>query len=694
MNEVDVAFIAFIILSTVLLANGFNHMYTFQSNLKNSMKISRRDACACKSQPKIESFIKLENINSIDNFTPDNIIPLNFDKICRQGMLFLTTLAISLAFTPANTCADNPYFYSFSSSKVKSDINSETQKSSSIIINATPILTSKSIKRPHNKISLTPPAVGDILSERFAVLRSGVTGEKINVIRVGDSLIDRLRSLESELDSMQSDIFNDSIDWEVLSIYPTILRAYSPLFTAYTDRAFPSASLIDVSLRYALRYEVGGLYNGVQDFNDAITKRSERQAQRAFARISLAYDHYFKAGDLYEKYDDYQRESNMKDGSYYGSRFDSANDVSSKLSYIAPSIEAPSLQDEVVMLIGPDKGKIGTVLWITKGGNLESTNAVVKLAAGISGHKDVKLYPYSFLAKTTPQAVQFADDFLAAYIASAVSSGIMYPIDSFKTRIQVGKPGIPSANEGGLVSLWRGVQYFILDANDAVYVACYGLLKPFMLSLPFVDPSNGIAVFCTLVLAGALGDACGSIFRVPLEITCKQVQSGTGSSLTQPLSRGIILTSWAAILCRDMPFAGLQIALFDIYKNLFSFLDEQGWSTVSQTALWGVLAGSTAALLTTPFDVLTTSVMTNTANMTNITKTSEWTKTTSAFQASFQAIITEGGEKGKGIVSALFAGAGPRLLFFAPAAAIFFSTYSVAFDVISEAREHGTLWFS
>lgn len=33
--------------------------------------------------------------------------------------------------------------------------------------------------------------------------------------------------------------YADVVDWEVLSVYPKIYRAYSPLFTAYTDRAFP-----------------------------------------------------------------------------------------------------------------------------------------------------------------------------------------------------------------------------------------------------------------------------------------------------------------------------------------------------------------------------------------------------------------------------------------------------------------------
>ena len=56
--------------------------------------------------------------------------------------------------------------------------------------------------------------------------------------------------------------------------------------------------------KYALRYEIGGFYSGIKDFENAVEKKSQRQLQRAFARISLAYDRYYKAGDLYREYDD------------------------------------------------------------------------------------------------------------------------------------------------------------------------------------------------------------------------------------------------------------------------------------------------------------------------------------------------------------------------------------------------------
>jgi len=189
---------------------------------------------------------------------------------------------------------------------------------------------------------------------------------------------------------------------------------------------------------------VGAFYNGVRDLEQAVNKQSPRQAQRAFAKISLAYDHYLKAGDLYERYEDDGDDAMAGKATYGPDYFDDLSSM--RLSYVAPSIEAPGLQDDVVLLKGPDKARKGVVLWVFKGENGEPANVVVKLqpraesdsesaaapggggdqrrgefSGGVSTHREVRTYPYAYLAKTTPPEVQFADDFLAAYVASAIS---------------------------------------------------------------------------------------------------------------------------------------------------------------------------------------------------------------------------------------------------------------------------------
>lgn len=130
-----------------------------------------------------------------------------------------------------------------------------------------------------------PLDVSKILKDRFTVLRSDITGVKVGQLRVGDSIVNRLRAVDVELDNIEEDIFKDSVDWDVISVYPKILRAYSNLFTAYTDRAFPSDGPVDKALRYALRYEVGAFYGAVQEFEKALPDKAPRKAQRAFAKM-------------------------------------------------------------------------------------------------------------------------------------------------------------------------------------------------------------------------------------------------------------------------------------------------------------------------------------------------------------------------------------------------------------------------
>ena len=161
-----------------------------------------------------------------------------------------------------------------------------------------PVNIALKLGQQQGEVRKVPEDVGTILRDRIAlVLRSGVTGERIGQLRVGESLVNRLRAVESELDMLEDDIFKEPADWEVIAVYPKVLRANAPLFTAYTDRAFPTSDPVDVALRYALRYEVGSMYSGVQQLEAAIEKKEARNAQKSFAKISLAYDHYLKAGD-------------------------------------------------------------------------------------------------------------------------------------------------------------------------------------------------------------------------------------------------------------------------------------------------------------------------------------------------------------------------------------------------------------
>jgi len=225
-----------------------------------------------------------------------------------------------------------------------------------------------------------------------------------------------------------------------------------------------------------------------------------------------------------------------------------------------------------------------------------------------------------------------------------------------------------------------------------VYVASYGIIKNALLAP--IDVTNSLAVFSVLTLAGSIGDAIGSMFRAPLEAVWKQIQTGAETDggkvlvrVLQPENLQALLVAWIAVLCRDVPFAGLQIALFDVYKNLLSGLDDAGLSVFLQRALWGALAGGTAAFLTTPFDNLTTNLMTASEGEADaqargadpLAPAPQSLPITGRFAYAWSELVSGG-------LSSLYVGAVPRTLFFAPAGMIFFSVYETLTEIILDVQ--------
>ena len=68
-------------------------------------------------------------------------------------------------------------------------------------------------------------------------------------------LPNKIRLVSKIMDELQRDLMQER--WELIQQYPNQLRSYVPVFTSYTDSAFPSDNPTDKGLRVALRYEVG-----------------------------------------------------------------------------------------------------------------------------------------------------------------------------------------------------------------------------------------------------------------------------------------------------------------------------------------------------------------------------------------------------------------------------------------------------
>lgn len=196
---------------------------------------------------------------------------------------------------------------------------------------------------------------------------------------------------------------------------------------------------------------------------------------------------------------------------------------------------------------------------------------------------------------------ELARNGLAAFAASATATCLLHPLDTLKTRYQ----GEECASEECVVEasgLWRGLPANVLkEAPDAaIFLA---LSEELSRSLSLSSPWFASHMTARLLLSGAVGDACGSVLRLPAEVICKRLQSGTSADTALGWQRALAdtsreswMTSWTAIVARDVPFGALQIAVFEEERHA---VHEARSSFAS--ALWpppllqGAAAAATAA---------------------------------------------------------------------------------------------------
>ena len=158
---------------------------------------------------------------------------------------------------------------------------------------------------------------------------------------------------------------------------------------------------------------------------------------------------------------------------------------------------------------------------------------------------------------------------LAAFAASAVATSLLHPLDTLKTRLQsdaypVGASVDAPVTRQQLTSgLYKGLSANVLkEAPDAaVFLA---LSEELSRHLSVSSPWFASHLTVTLLLSGAIGDACGSVLRLPAEVVCKRLQTGSDcwQGALADTSWEAWMESWAAIVARDVPLGALQIAIY------------------------------------------------------------------------------------------------------------------------------------
>ncbi|CAI5479151.1 unnamed protein product [Closterium sp. Yama58-4] len=289
------------------------------------------------------------------------------------------------------------------------------------------------------------------------------------------------------------------------------------------------------------------------------------------------------------------------------------------------------------------------------------------------------MVPMAPPAATSAPAGSVIKSALAGGLASGLSTCLMHPLDTIKTRVQASSASltevIKSVPSIGIQGLYRGAPPAILGqfASHGLRTGAYEASKMLLTSmLPNLTEYQvqPVASLCSTVLGTAL--------RIPCEVLKQQLQAGlyssTGAALKATLKEGGVkglFRGTTATLCREVPFYVFGMLIYLQVKRVTRHVlrrELAPWETL----LLGGFSGGMAAIAITPFDVIKTRMMTSPPGA----------AAAGMLTVGANLLATEG-------VGALYKGWLPRFFWIAPLGAMNFAGYELAKQAIDDVGEEG-----
>ncbi|KAL9246713.1 hypothetical protein vseg_020212 [Gypsophila vaccaria] len=267
-------------------------------------------------------------------------------------------------------------------------------------------------------------------------------------------------------------------------------------------------------------------------------------------------------------------------------------------------------------------------------------------------------------------------------LSGIVVSLCLHPVDTVKTVLQSSQAGQKSLSyigqsiiaERGLSGLYRGISSNISTSApiSALYTFTYESVKGVL--LPSLAKEYHSIAHCT---AGGCASIATSFIFTPSDHIKQQMQVNSKyrncwNAALRIIEKGGLLSlyaGWGAVLCRNIPHSIIKFYTYESLKQKFissELPDNQ--PKASQTLLCGGLAGSAAALFSTPFDVVKTRLQT------------QMPGSARKYQNILNALHQIRGQEG---VKGLYRGLIPRLIMYMSQGALFFASYEFFKSLLS-----------
>ncbi|CAL1374340.1 unnamed protein product [Linum trigynum] len=265
---------------------------------------------------------------------------------------------------------------------------------------------------------------------------------------------------------------------------------------------------------------------------------------------------------------------------------------------------------------------------------------------------------------------------LAGGLSCALSTSLMHPVDTVKTRVQASTLTFPEIisklPQVGVQGLYRGSIPAIVGqfSSHGLRTGIYEVSKLVLINVAPTLPDiqvQSISSFCSTFL--------GTAVRIPCEVLKQRLQAGLFDNVGEA-----IVGTWqqdglkgffrgtGATLCREIPFYVVGMALYEESKKVAQQMlrrELEPWETITV----GALSGGLTAVLTTPFDVMKTRMMT-------APRGRQLPMSMVAY-----SILRREGPLG------LFKGAVPRFFWIAPLGAMNFAGYELARKAMTKSEE-------
>ncbi|XP_031129207.1 uncharacterized protein LOC116030959 isoform X1 [Ipomoea triloba] len=278
------------------------------------------------------------------------------------------------------------------------------------------------------------------------------------------------------------------------------------------------------------------------------------------------------------------------------------------------------------------------------------------------------------VAKEKPcHALAKQEHAFAGAMAGIFVSLCLHPMDTIKTVIQScradQKPlyyiGRSVISERGVLGLYRGISSNIASSApiSALYTFTYESVKGAL--LPFLHTEYQSVAHC---VAGGCASVATSFIFTPSERVKQQMQvhsqyKNCWNALIGIIRRGglpSLYAGWGAVLCRNVPHSIIKFYTYESLKQLMSSsLQFDIQNKTLMTLVCGGLAGSTAALFTTPFDVVKTRLQTQVPG-------------SNQYDGVLHTLKEIGKSEG---LKGLYRGLTPRLVMYMTQGALFFASY-------------------